>query len=68
MNFEPILKAAVESRVEAHVERKIDSLDRRYLDGQLTRAEYEAAMRDIDLWAKATIADILSKANVRRTS
>ena len=47
------------NRVEAQVEKKIDSLDRRYLDGQLTRAEYESVLKEIDLWAKNAISEIM---------
>lgn len=47
------------NRVETQVEKKIDSLDRRYLDGQLTRAEYESVLKEIDLWAKNAISEIM---------
>ena len=40
-----------EHQIEMHVERRIDSLDRRYLRGELSDADYKRQIDEIDAWA-----------------
>lgn len=42
-----------EAQIERAIERKIDSLDRRYLRGDISRAAYDAEMKAIDAWEEA---------------
>jgi len=43
--------AMTEHQIEMHVERRIDSLDRRYLRGELSDADYKRQIDEIDAWA-----------------
>jgi hypothetical protein len=40
-----------EDQIERRVERMTDNADRHYMDGTLSRTEYEQTMRDIAAWA-----------------
>jgi uncharacterized membrane protein len=41
-----------EQQIEESVARKVDALDRRYLNGALTEDEYQQAIRNLDAWAE----------------
>jgi len=41
-----------EDRIERIVEAKTNSLDRRYMAGELTEAEYHREMAALDRWAE----------------
>jgi hypothetical protein len=40
-----------EDQIERAVERKVDSLDARFMAGTMTQSEYDAAMKAISAWA-----------------
>ena len=40
-----------ETEIEIRVERKIDSLDRAFMAGKLTQAEYDREVSIVDKWA-----------------
>lgn len=40
-----------EEQIERCVERMVDRLDRRYIEGEMTHDEYLEAMRHLSLWA-----------------
>lgn len=45
-----------ENEIERVVERKTDSADRAFMNGHITRAQYDATMREITAWADAEYA------------
>jgi hypothetical protein len=45
-----------EHLVELWVERQMDRLDERYMDGLISREEYDSLVRGIDLQSKAMLA------------
>jgi len=45
-----------EDMIERAVEIKIDQLDRLFLRGGYTQAEYDAAIKAVDDWAKTELA------------
>ena len=42
-----------EDQIERAVERRVDAIDARFMRGEMTQAEYNAAMREVDAWADA---------------
>jgi hypothetical protein len=42
-----------EYRIECKVERLTDSIDRRYMNGELSDSQYHEGIRAIDAWAEA---------------
>jgi hypothetical protein len=42
----------MEDRIERLIESRMDSLDRRYMAGQMTPAEYEHETATIEQWAR----------------
>jgi hypothetical protein len=42
-----------EDQIERRVERMMDHLDRLLLAGQMPQQDYDAAVKDLDAWAKA---------------
>lgn len=40
-----------EHEIECVVERKMDRLDRKYMQGELSEEEYRRAVKDLDEWA-----------------
>lgn len=46
-----------EHEVECIVERKIDRLDRRYMQGEISEEDYRKAVEAIDQWAKSMLED-----------
>ena len=42
-----------EDQIERHVERHMNSLDAQLMNGSLTQAEYDQAVRALDRWAQA---------------
>lgn len=42
-----------EDQIERRIERFVDHLDRVYLAGQISREDYDKAMRDLAAWADA---------------
>jgi hypothetical protein len=42
----------MEDRIERLIESRMDSLDRRYMAGQMTAAEYERETETIEQWAR----------------
>lgn len=56
-----------EDKIERIAERRMDSLDRRYLAGEISPAEYHAGVKDLDAWAigKARRAEIEAAINAR---
>ncbi len=45
-----------EDQIERHVDRKIDAIDRLFLRGGYTQAEYDAAIKAVDDWAAVELA------------
>jgi hypothetical protein len=45
-----------ENRIECQVERKVDRLDYRYMNGEMSDSQYHEEMRTIDAWAEAQYA------------
>ena len=41
-----------EDEIERRVEKMTDHLDRLFMRGSMTQRDYEAAMRDLALWAE----------------
>ena len=41
-----------EDEIERRVEKMVDALDRLFTRGQMSQRDYDAAIRDLDLWAK----------------
>lgn len=41
-----------EDQIERTVERRMDSLDKRYMAGDLDRPAYDAAVQELDRWAQ----------------
>lgn len=46
-------RQAEENRIECQVERKVDRLDYRYINGELSDSQYREEMRAIDAWVEA---------------
>lgn len=46
-------RQAEENRIESQVERKVDRLDYRYINGELSDSQYREEMRAIDAWVEA---------------
>lgn len=46
-----MIKMADEDSIERSVERKIDALDHRYLNGEMSNEEYDLQMQQIREWA-----------------
>jgi tellurite resistance protein len=44
-----------EDQVERAVERMTDSVDRQFMAGHMTPAEYDARIKEIDRWATVTL-------------
>ncbi len=44
-----------EQQIEAKAERMVDKVDARYLDGEMSEAEYDAAIAAIQTWADTQI-------------
>ncbi len=42
-----------EDEVERRVERMVDALDRRFMNGKMDQAQYDVEMAKIDAWYKA---------------
>lgn len=42
-----------EDEIERRVERMVDALDRRFMNGKMDQAQYDAEMAKIDAWSKA---------------
>jgi hypothetical protein len=42
-----------EDQIERQVERMIDHIDRRFLNGWMTQEEYDIAIWEVDRWAEA---------------
>lgn len=40
-----------EDQIERRVESKIDAIDRAFMTGRMTQAEYDAAIKAVDVWA-----------------
>lgn len=57
----PVSKSQVESVVEARVERKFDALDRTYLNGEISRDEYEKQVDVINRWAVVEIRRLMER-------
>jgi hypothetical protein len=57
----PVSKSQVESVVEIRVERKFDALDRIYLNGEISRDEYEKQVAAINRWAATEIRRLMEK-------
>jgi uncharacterized membrane protein len=47
-----------EDQIERLVETTMDNLERRYLAGEMTEAEYGYRVRALDLWAADEIARV----------
>jgi hypothetical protein len=47
-----------EQMIESKVERMIDRLDHRYLNGELSDSQYHEEMRAIDAWAEMQYSQI----------
>lgn len=45
-----------EEQIEAWVERQVDRLDNRFLTSDMTQAEYDAAMEQIDKESRSMLA------------
>lgn len=45
-----------EHEIELKVERMVDRLDARFMRGDMTQAEYDAKMREINQWAEEEYA------------
>lgn len=41
-----------EEQIERYVELQIDGIDRRFMSGKLTQAEYNAAIKAVDKWSQ----------------
>lgn len=41
-----------EDQIEREVEKRVDRLDRNFMNSFMTQADYDAAMRAIDRWAE----------------
>jgi hypothetical protein len=46
-----------EDQIERRVERMMDHLDRVFLTGQMTQADYDAAVKDLNAWAERKFAN-----------
>ena len=46
-----------EEVIELHVERKIDALDRRLINGTISLEDYGAEVRELDAWAERKRAE-----------
>jgi uncharacterized membrane protein len=44
-----------EHEIECVVERKMDRLDRKYMQGELSEQDYRRAVEDLDRWATAML-------------
>lgn len=42
-----------EYRIECKVERMVDKIDARYMNGELSDSQYHEEMRAIDAWAES---------------
>lgn len=46
------LTEMTEEQLERAVERKVNSLDARFMNSKMTQAEYDAEMKEINDWAE----------------
>ena len=45
-----------EEQIERRVEISTDAIDRKFLRGEMTQAEYDGAMRELSRWADIELA------------
>lgn len=51
-------RAEAEAKVEAFVERTMDNLDKKLMQGHLTQSDYEARVSILDNWAKSELSSV----------
>jgi hypothetical protein len=52
-----------EDRIERHVERMTDHLDRVFLSGQISQKQYDDGVRELDAWARAKSGQLRARAD-----
>ena len=52
------LRKEVEDKTEAVVEREMDRLDKKLMQGHITQSDYDARVAELDLWAQSKLASV----------
>lgn len=53
--------ALTEDQIERHIELRMDRLDRKFMNSEMTQEEYDKRVKELDAWADQQFRDEVAK-------